>query len=65
MLLTLGEVAERLGRSYNFVRRLVDEGELPVKLIHGRRYVSEDRLEEWLSAGETVTPRRSRAYSWK
>lgn len=63
-LLTLNEVAVDLGRSYSFVRRLVDEGELPAKVIHGRRYVAAQCLEDWLG-GHTKPVKRERVYSWK
>jgi excisionase family DNA binding protein len=64
MLLTLSEAAAELGRSYNFVRRLVDEGEIPVRVVHGRRYVHAPTLTEW-ARGDQVTAVKQRTYSWK
>lgn len=64
MLKTLTEVAVDLGRSYSFVRRLVDEGEIPVKVIHGRRYIASQCLEDWLG-GHTKPPVKRPDYSWK
>lgn len=62
--MTLPEVATDIGRSYSFVRRLVDEGEIPAKVIHGRRYVSAQSLEEWLGGHTKPTVKRP-DYSWK
>lgn len=65
MLLTLTEAAKRLGRSYNFVRRLVDEGEIPAKEVHGRRYVHGPTLDEWAKGTASSSKRRVPTYRWK
>lgn len=65
MLLTLSETAERLGRSYNFVRRLVDEGEIPMRVVHGRRYVHWPTVVEWARGTEQKERCSPRTYAWK
>ena len=47
-LLTLSEVAEVLGRSLDFVRALVADGELEGRKLRGRWYVTRPALEQWL-----------------
>lgn len=54
-LMTMREVAEALGRSELFVRRLVVEGILPARRIGRRWYVAEPELIDWL--GGRVEPR--------
>jgi len=56
-LLTIAEVAQVLGRSEDFVRNLIADGELPARKIRARWYVGRPDLEAWLApTGAKVRP---------
>jgi excisionase family DNA binding protein len=62
-LLTVSEVAERVGLSTKAVRRAIERGELPASKLCGRIRVRPEDVDEWIesnrvgaSAPRTVQP---------
>jgi hypothetical protein len=48
LLISIPEFARMSGLGDSFVRELVAEGELPVRVIRGRKWIIRDRAIEWL-----------------
>jgi hypothetical protein len=55
LLVSIPEFARLSGLGSSFTRRLVDDGELPVRVIRGRRWIIRDEGVAWLRA--QVEPR--------
>jgi excisionase family DNA binding protein len=51
------QAGELLGVSAETVRRMMDRGELPHRLIGNRRRISRGQLEAWQAKGERPTGR--------
>lgn len=58
-LLTIKDLAKRLGISYDYAGRLCAKGEIAVTRIGARVRISEASLAEFIAA-KTAPPRRSR-----
>ncbi|QWQ42389.1 excisionase family DNA-binding protein [Streptomyces sp. YPW6] len=66
-LLTVNQVAERLGTGLRFPRRLIEERRITFVKVGRHVRISESALEEYVSA-HTVTPivlRPASAYSYR
>lgn len=50
-LLTITEAADELGRSRDFIRRLIAGGDIPARRIGRRWMIAERALEEWINQG--------------
>lgn len=50
--LTMVEAAQRVGVSFQTIRRRVKDGVIPAVLLAGKWRIREDHLREWAAAGE-------------
>ncbi len=57
-LYTIGEVAESLGVSSRTVRRLIDEGALPVVWVRRAKRIPIDAVDAFLASGGSPRPCR-------
>ena len=55
-VLTITEAADRIGRSRDFVRRLIAAGSVAARQENTRWYVNESSLDEWAACGAEEPP---------